>query len=363
MPSYKTLGLMSGTSMDGIDVAYCIFYHIKGVWSFHLPHAQTYPYSKEWQQTLASIQKQSAWSYVEAHRAYGKLLGDTVLDFCKATTASPMLIASHGHTIFHRPPLLTSQLGCGATLAAKTRRLVVSDIRSLDVAKGGQGAPLVPIGDQLLFSKYDFCLNLGGFANVSYDCEGKRIAFDICPFNTVINDLYVKAHPASMLSYDKGGAYTATGHVNKELLEALNNIEFYKKKPPKSLAREWKEAIFMPVVDQFTHVDIKDKLRTIVEHQAIQISRVFKTVKNNGSILITGGGAYNTFFIETLKAKCPNYELIIPESKIIDFKEALIFAFIGLLRYLEQINCLKDVTGATSNSCCGAIYDGREPFF
>jgi anhydro-N-acetylmuramic acid kinase len=259
------------------------------------------------------------------------------------------LIASHGHTIFHQPEKgFTFQLGNGASIAAETGIPTVADFRTGDVALGGQGAPLVPVGDKLLFSDYESCLNLGGFANISFDQHGKRIAFDICPVNFILNDLAQK----SGWPYDTGGELGRSGNMNRELLEQLNQLAFYRQSPPKSLGREWMNHYFMPLMAA-DEIPLNDQLRTAYEHIAIQISNASPV---HGKMLVTGGGAFNTFLIERLKhhLKC---EIVIPHAEIIQFKEALVFAFLGLLRFMGEINCYASVTGARRDSSAGVTYN------
>lgn len=357
---YRVLGMMSGTSLDGLDIAYCEFHMKDTLWSFAVPYAQTYPYDDSWQRTLSELPLKDSYAYVKTDLAYGQYIGKLATSFIKEYNITPFLIASHGHTVFHVPHLhITSQIGCGAHIAAETGKIVVSNFRALDVALGGQGAPLVPIGDRMLFSSYDFCLNLGGFANISYEKSGQRHAFDICPFNIILNSLFQKAQPENQDGYDDKGAYARQGCLHKPLLEKLNGIDYYHIEGPKSLGREWLEDNFTPILDNFQEVHLQDKLRTIAEHQAFQISKILKENKNKGTVLVTGGGAYNSFIIELIREMCPSHVICVPEKEIVEFKEALIFAFLGLLRYLDLPNSLGSVTGAKRNSICGAIYNGK----
>jgi anhydro-N-acetylmuramic acid kinase len=208
---------------------------------------------------------------------------------------------------------------------------------------GGQGAPLVPIGDELLFSEYDYCINLGGFSNISFRENHKRIAFDICPVNIVLNQL----HPP----YDAYGKAGKQGQIDLDLLHQLNEIEYYNQPFPKSLGKEWLDDVFMQVVNS-SKISLLSKLRSIYEHIAIQISKYLKD--KDKKALITGGGAHNTFLIELLKARS-EANIVIPSNKVVDFKEALVFAFLGLLRVLEKTNIYSSATGAKKDSCSGLI--------
>jgi anhydro-N-acetylmuramic acid kinase len=262
----------------------------------------------------------------------------------------PDFIASHGHTIFHQPGRkLTSQIGKGSAIAAETRLPVVCDFRSLDVALGGQGAPLVPVGDMLLFSSYTCCLNLGGFANISYDESGRRIAFDICPANIVLNHFASQLHKAC----DENGDLARQGSLHQPMLDTLNNLPFYRMKPPKSLGKEWVLSEIHPVLQQFD-LPVEDKLRTFVEHIAVQIAFAIRT-DDSASMLVTGGGAFNSFLIERICEKTA-LRVMLPDLLTINFKEALIFAFLGVLRWREEINCLSSYTGADSDNIGGAVY-------
>lgn len=348
----KAIGIMSGTSLDGMDLAACEFELVNSKWSFQICDAETISYSEEWEKRLINAPLLSGLELTELHSAYGKFIGKTVNKFIKKTGFSPDLIASHGHTVFHQPEKgFTLQIGNGAEILATTQKTTVADFRTADVALGGQGAPLVPIGDQYLFSEYDYCLNLGGFANVSYQENEKRIAFDNCPVNIVLN------HYAQKLGipYDKGGVKGKSGNVNTALLKKLNKLPYYLQSPPKSLGREWVETVFFPLVESSPITDL-DKLRTIYEHIAIQIAKISK---GEGKLLITGGGAFNSFLVERIKDAC-SLEVTLPNPQIIDFKEALIFAFLGVLKMQNKVNCLSSVTGASQDSSGGIIFKNVE---
>ncbi len=348
MPTYRVIGLMSGTSLDGLDIAYCTFTENKGSWSFKVLKAETLRYSPARENELRSMFDMNDRDLQRAHAEYGTFLGEAVKAFVKKHKLRPDFVASHGHTIFHQPEKgITFQAGAGDTLAAACGLTVICDFRSLDVKLGGQGAPLVPIGDELLFSKYDRCLNLGGFANVSYNKGKHRIAFDICPVNIVLNRLSISLGK----KYDKGGAIARSGKLDERLLKALNAIPFYKKKAPKSLGAEWLEKEFMTVLAR-SRLPLRDKLRTVAEHAAIQIG---KCAGGKGRLFITGGGAYNKFLLSRIKAHTKS-RIVIPAAKIIEFKEAMIFAFLGVLRKREEVNCLASVTGARRDSSGGSIH-------
>ncbi|MEA3503701.1 MAG: anhydro-N-acetylmuramic acid kinase [Bacteroidota bacterium] len=348
MRIYKGIGIMSGTSLDGMDIAYCKFYEENNKWRYKILYAETIPYTIFWSEKLATAETKSAMELAQINVDFGLLTAEYINSFIKKHNIAPEFIASHGHTIFHQPEKsLTLQIGSGAHIATKTNTLTIYDFRSVDVAKGGQGAPLVPIGDMLLFPEYDICLNIGGIANISFQNNNKRVAFDICPANMALNYL------ASLkkLKYDDKGASAKQGEIDNTLLEKLNSFDFYHQKGAKSLGKEWFIKNIKPLLDN-TSLNINNKLCTFVEHIAIQISLATDNIGN--SMLISGGGTYNNYLIERIKHHT-NYEITIPQQKIIDYKEALVFAFLGVLRLRNQVNTLQSVTGATSDSVSGII--------
>jgi anhydro-N-acetylmuramic acid kinase len=342
------IGLMSGTSLDGIDLVYVKFDETDAK-NFKIIYAETVSYVDDWKEKLQNGIHFSEKELDDLNVDYGSLLGEVINNFIKKFKIETIdFIASHGHTILHQPENgITLQIGDGQIIANSTKQKVVCDFRTQDVKLGGQGAPLVPIGDELLFSEYDYCLNLGGFSNVSFKKEGSRIAFDICPVNIVLNFYANKIG----LEFDASGNVAAKGAINQALLEKLNSLEFYKKEPPKSLGLEWVQTVVLPLIDAL-ETDVSSILRTFVEHVAIQISSV---IHQNNSVLITGGGVFNLFLIERVEVHS-NIKIILASEKIINFKEALIFAFLGLLRVDNQVNCLSSVTGAKQNHSSGEIF-------
>jgi anhydro-N-acetylmuramic acid kinase len=348
---YNVIGIMSGTSLDGIDVAFCRFEHRGKKWHYHIIKASTFNYPVAWKNRLSEAGSLSALDFSFLHVEYGTYLGKIVKRFITKNKFNPDFICSHGHTIFHQPEkMLTVQIGSGAAIAAETGFTTICDFRTTDVAFGGQGAPLVPIGDELLFSDFDICLNIGGFANLSYKKKNERIAFDVCPANIILNYLAGKIG----LDYDSSGRNARKGKVLKEILTPLNQLEFYKLKPPKSLGREWVENKFIPLLAGYHEHPVHDVLRTVTEHIAIQIADVISKTKAK-KVLVTGGGAFNTFLLELIRNKC-NAEIVLPDKEIINYKEALIFAFLSILRIRNENNCLKSVTGARKDNCGGSVY-------
>jgi anhydro-N-acetylmuramic acid kinase len=310
---------------------------------------ETIEYTPEWKRKLISASEPDIQSFLHLHNEYGTYIGNQFTLFQEDISQKAEIFASHGHTIFHQPDKkLTFQLGSGAAIAVAAQTTTVSDFRTLDVALGGQGAPLVPVGDELLFGDYDFCLNMGGFANISGVSDKKRIACDICPVNIVANAISLSLGD----NFDRDGLLGQSGKVDIELLKNLNALEYYSKKGPRSLGREWVESVFLPVLDK-TDLYPNDKLRTVYEHISDQISSYLNNA-GTGTVLVTGGGAFNTFLMELIRQKSKS-TLIIPHKDIVNFKEAIVFAFLGLLRYLGKVNCLASVTGASRNSSSGVM--------
>ena len=346
---YRVIGLMSGTSLDGLDIACCTFSR-DDRWHFELHEATTISYDERWRERLRSAHTLSGLELAQLHVDLGVLHGAWVKNFMRNHSVQADFIASHGHTIFHQPHLGTTlQIGSAPHIAAATGVDVIADFRTTDVAHGGQGAPLVPIGDLWLFGNYPMCLNLGGIANVSVKESLHMEAFDIGLCNMALNHFSEKLGEA----YDRDGALSRMGSVNELLLEQLNSLDFFKQPAPKSLGKEFWVNEFLPVVDR-AGVNKHDALRTITEHIAIQIGEALRK-REQGEILVTGGGAHNGFLMERI-AEHTQHKVVVPEKKIVDFKEALIFAFLGALRMADEPNALASVTGAKRDSVGGAIY-------
>lgn len=342
---------MSGTSLDGIDLAY-IHFDIKANWSFEILIAETIPYNGYWISILKTLTALSMQKLTSLDEDYSDYLASTIETFIIKNQISNLdAVCSHGHTALHRPENgLTYQIGNLSKIASLLNQNVVCDFRTQDVALGGQGAPLVPIGDKLLFPDYDFCLNLGGFANISTDSNNKRIAFDICPVNIVLNHYVSQLE----LAYDDRGFIASKGTIQHDLLKKLNCLPFYSKAFPKSLGLEWVQDEIFPLIDSF-QLSIEDILRTFVEHISIQISREIDKKQDAVSVLVTGGGVYNDFLVKRIKSLTKGH-IEIPNGKIIEFKEALIFGLLGVLKLRDEVNCLSSVTGASKDHSSGKIY-------
>ena len=352
---WYVIGVMSGTSLDGVDLTYVKIEKEKA-YSFDILESKTVNYSEKWKNILFEAFNYSGEKLTKLNADYGKFLGEVINEFIQKKKLKNIdFIASHGHTIFHQPHLnYTLQIGNGAEICAINNIKTICDFRVQDVALGGQGAPLVPIGDRFLFSEYTFCLNLGGFSNISFEKEKERIAFDICPVNIVMNQYTRKIG----LEYDDKGKMASKGNLNKNLLEELNGLPFYNDDQPKSLGYEYIEDVILPMIDNY-ELPVEDILRTFVEHVAIQIANVVnvnRTQNLTENMLVTGGGAFNDFLIDRLR-DLSKVEIVIPDKEIIDFKEALVFALLGVLKDQNEVNCLKSVTGAKRDHSSGVVFD------
>jgi anhydro-N-acetylmuramic acid kinase len=364
---YKAIGVMSGSSLDGLDIAYAELEENGGHWGFSILAADCYPYPEEWKEKLKDAVALNALNYQLLHTAYGHYLGGEINRFIAENNLAYQvgLVSCHGHTTFHAPAQkMTAQLGDGAAIAAQTGLIVVSELRALDVAFGGQGAPIVPIGEKLLFKEYPLLLNIGGIANLSINTGEKYIAFDICPANRVLNMIAAKVGK----EYDAGGGMASKGEINSPLLQKLNSLDYYKQSYPKSLANNFGTDEVYPLVRSFS-LSPDDELRTYVEHIVHQVKT---SIANTGAftahtaleakLLVTGGGAFNTFLIQRLSAELKPFhiEVVVPDEKIVKYKEALVMALIGVLRWRQENNVLATVTGAQRDSIGGAVWIGQE---
>jgi anhydro-N-acetylmuramic acid kinase len=358
---YKVIGLMSGSSLDGLDIAYAHFEETAGKWQYSLLESACIPYTADWKNKLTSLPSLAAKEYLLLHTAYGRFLGESVVTFLeeKNLAYQVQLIVSHGHTAFHIPDLLmTAQLGDGASIAAVTGIRTITDLRNVDLALGGQGAPIVPIGEKLLFPEYDLFLNIGGIANLSASHSG-FIGFDVCPANRILNMLSAE----TAKGYDENGDKAASGRTDEKLLQRLNAFPYYQMPFPKSLSNDFGLLEVYPVISQ-SNLSMPDALNTYCRHIAFQISKSILAL-NEGNLgksplrlLITGGGAHNQYLVSLIKEALEgqDIECIVPEHGLADFKEALIMAFIGVLRWREDINVLSSVTGASKDSSNGAVW-------
>lgn len=360
---YRAIGLMSGSSLDGVDVVFTELEERAGKWAFEIKAAECIAYEKEWLQKLQTATSLGAYEYLLLDTAYGKFIGETINTFIEKHHLhhQVQLIASHGHTTFHSPELgMTAQLGDGAAIAAATGINVVSDLRAMDVALGGQGAPIVPTGEKLLLPQFAYYVNLGGIANISANVYDKYIAFDVCPANRVLNMLAIKVGKA----YDEGGAMAEVGTLNTALLTQLNSQSYYQNTYPKSLANNFGTDILFPLIESM-NLTVEEALRTYTEHIVQQIVYAVNSLQTAGTkqqMLVTGGGAFNNYLVKRLQAslKVFDIEVVVPDESLVKYKEALIMALLGVLRWREEDTVMQSVTGASRSSIGGAVWIGQE---
>lgn len=350
--NYTVVGVMSGTSLDGIDLARLTFSIKNEIWTFEIHECETIAYPIEW---LNKLKFAVGFSEVELkilNDSYTEYLGATIKAFmAKHSITNLDAVCSHGHTILHQPQNgFTLQIGNLGEIAKIIGKKVVCDFRVQDVQLGGQGAPLVPIGDRILFSEYDYCLNLGGFSNVSFEQEGKRIAFDISPVNTVLN-FYANRLG---FDYDDKGLLARHGKLDDALLKGLNDLDYYQKSFPKSLGFEFVKETVLPLIETFAVSDVV-KMHTFIEHIAQQIASALPIKK--GKLLIAGGGAYNVYLLERIQFYLPHMKIIVPDQKILEYKEALIFGLLGVLKLRNEVNVLSSVTGAKKDHSSGVVFE------
>lgn len=366
---YRAIGIMSGSSLDGLDLAFVELQETAGKWSYALKASSCYPYEDEWAEKLRKAPSLNALDYQLLHTAYGHYTGEQVNRFINEHNLQyqAQLIASHGHTSFHIPgKKMTAQLGDGAAIAAVTGINVVSDLRAMDIALGGQGAPIVPIGEKLLLGGYAYFLNIGGIANLSFNHPDQYIAYDVCPANRVLNMLARDAGKP----FDEGGQIAEKGAVSGSLLEMLNELAYYHLPHPKSLSNDFGTGVVYSLIRQ-ERLSAPDALSSYVEHIAFQVARSAAALQDefgedaaqeNRKMLITGGGALNHFLVKRIgeRLKPLNIDVVVPDNELIVFKEAIIMALIGVLRWREEDNTLASVTGASRNSIGGAVWIGQE---
>jgi anhydro-N-acetylmuramic acid kinase len=358
---YKVIGLMSGSSLDGLDIAYVQLEEVRGQWSYTILQADCMPYTEEWVNDLRHAADVHVSDFLKLHTRYGKYLGTQVNDFVERYNLGHKVhfIASHGHTVFHEPENNTTcQVGDGAAIAATVQLPVISDLRAIDVALGGQGAPIVPVGDKLLFGEYDYLLNIGGIANITVQQGQDSIAFDICPANQVLNTLAM----CEGKSMDEGGSMAAHGTLLPEVLDGLNEAAYYQQPAPKSLSNELARDIAFPHLLESGH-STYDLLHTMVAHIATQVAAAvaqYPHSKEQAQLLVTGGGAFNSFLVMQIEKALEPYHVtvVVPEPDVVKYKEALVMALIGTLRWREEVNVLSSVTGASRDSVGGALWLG-----
>ena len=349
MKNYFVIGVMSGTSIDGVDLVYANFFYDKH-WSFKILKSKTYEYDMGWQNILKNLSDKDLDSIKLIDKNYTKLLSDYILKFIEEFSIKQIdFISSHGHTALHDPSnSITYQIGNLKELSDYIGLKVICDFRVQDIKLGGQGAPLVPVGEKYIFPEYDTLINIGGFANITIKSNNNLIAYDICPVNIVFNHLSNLIN----LKYDDKGKISSSGKINLELFNHLQSIDYYKQVSPKSLGVEWVKEVIIPIINNFIEIPVEDLLNTFSKHFAFQIAN---NIKSSNKTLITGGGAYNDYLIQNI-IDLTESEIIIPSSEIIEYKEALIFGFLGVLKDLNINNCYSSVTGAIKDHCSGNIF-------
>lgn len=357
--TYFVIGLMSGSSLDGLDIIHTSISFVSGKWEYEINHADCIPLLDDLKAKLSNAKNESVPEFLKLNTAFGRFIGQQINEFKEKHDLMHKIhfIASHGHTVFHDPENFTStQIGDGATIAAITGYSTITDLRNMDVALGGQGAPIVPIADRLLFADYDFCLNIGGIGNITVN-KTEPTAFDICPINQVLNHFAAQKG----LEYDEDGNLAAKGTIDSTILAQLNALAYYKKSAPKSLDNDFSKN---NILNLLANLSTEDALATAVAHIATQFTQAIQPFVSNEfqKILVTGGGAFNSFLISTLndKIKEENWpiELIVPDDTLVNYKEALAMALIGALRWREEENVFQSVTGAERSSIGGALWIG-----
>jgi anhydro-N-acetylmuramic acid kinase len=367
MKTYRVIGLMSGSSLDGLDIAFCEFQIERknkkevSVSNWKLLEAETIPFSEKWIDRLIALPVQNAQIYAQTDTYFGYYLGELVQGFLKKHKIKPDAVASHGHTIFHDPEKrFTAQIGNGAAIAASIGVPVIHDFRTQDIALFGEGAPVAPIADKMLFSGHDFYMNLGGIENITCEANGKFLAFDVGGANQILNAL------ANLidLDYDEDGKLASGGEINLELFDELNQLDYFDKSYPKSLSNQWVQNEMVKKVFECED-SIENRLRTVCEQIAFQtkrsIAHLIKKEQIEDSefkVFVTGGGAMNIFLMECIKRYCGeigNFNWVIPDKEIIEFKEAILIALMGVLRLERVPNCLKTVTGAVRDAIGGSV--------
>lgn len=340
---YLVVGGMAGSSMDGLDLAMAVFLYEDQNWRFKIKKCQTFEYPEGLFRKLQHAPKTDLTEKKELDAAFGSWVAHQARSFLGPDTVD--LMAIHGHTVEHNPEKGVSwQLGSGKRIAQETGILTITEFRTEDVLLGGQGAPLVPLGDFLLFNEYDACLNLGGIANVSI--KESRLAGDVCPCNQVLN------YYASQLGheYDESGNMAREGHLHHGFLAKLNTFSYFKSPFPKSLPNQFLDEALLKSISPL------DGLRSYTEFISEQIAKALNPINKKCKLLITGGGAFNTFLIELLEERLPNWDIQVPDETTISYKEAVIFGFLGLKKYLGEINVLCSVTGALHDTSSGVIH-------
>ncbi len=349
--SYNVIGAMSGTSLDGLDIVLVNFKLINKHWNYKIVSATTIPYEEILKKSLNEAELLSGLELSLLNNSFGDFIGSQIHTFLNRLNLTADLICSHGHTVFHQPEnRLTLQIGNGSNILAKTNITTVTNYRDLDIALGGEGAPLVPNGEIELFPDYNYFLNLGGIANISIHNHKSVFGFDITAANMLLNYLCNKYFNKE---FDKNGELAKAGKINNDILTSLNQLDYFSKSHPKSLGKEFVFQKMIPIIDLESE-DPKNLIRTAVAHIVKEILWTIRKLHIKEEVLVSGGGALNSFLISELKKDYNKF--VLPDKDTIEYKEALIFAFLGLKRQLGDINCLRSITGSKRDTSSGSIF-------
>lgn len=344
---------MSGSSLDGIDMAYCKI-QTANPYTFTIIAAATSPFSHEEFLMLKNCTPDIHYNYHKEDEMFAKVSAQAINNFLqKNNLPKPDAIASHGHTVFHFPALgKTKQIGSGQLIANLTGCKVIYDFRAADVEAGGQGAPLVPLCDAIFFNNYHACLNIGGIANISFDTPTGRIGFDICGANQLLNYIAQTID----LPFDENGELAAAGFVDEQLLSDLDACAYFQLPYPKSLDNHFVRKYFIERIAA-ANISANDKLATATYHIAKQIAIIINQqnkVHENYRLLVTGGGAFNVYLIQLIE-KLTGIKITLPANEIIQFKEALAMCLMGVEKLQNKPNFLPSVTGAKTAVSGGVV--------
>lgn len=352
---YRVIATMSGSSLDGLDIAYA---HIQldPEPAFRIVAADTFAYTDAELQVLRTVSRTGTHADDQTDQWFGAVSAAYISAFLRQLGYPPVdLVASHGHTTLHKPSLgISQQIGDPQVMANALRLPVIARFRQADVDAGGQGAPLVPLCDQLFFSEYDACLNIGGIANISFETPQGRVGFDICGANQILNFFAEQAG----WPYDAEGEMAAAGEMDPALFDQLNAVPFLAAPYPKSLDNHFVHRAFIEPL-QRAPLMLNDKLATAAHHIAYQIARVIEQQPGRRALadyrlLVTGGGAFNRHLIRLIRDHA-RIQVQLPDTIIIQYKEALAMALMGVLRFQNRSNFLPSVTGASAAVSGGVI--------
>jgi len=355
---YNVIGITSGTSLAGLDLVFAALTEVRGKWTYEVKASERVEYTAEWEEKLGKAADLPARDYLLLHSEYGHFIGHAVNQFIADHQLDHQVhfIAAHGDTVFHIPAQkMTAQLGDGAAISAVTGLSVISDLRAMDIAFGGKGAPLLPIAEQLLFPDYQYRVNLGENATLAAQIDGQLIASDICACNYVLDTLAETLN----FPFDKDGQLAAGGVTDQSLLNALNGLAFYNEASPRHMSSKFGTGTVLPMIQQH-QLSTQGKLNTYTHHIAAQIEKIVKDLLPQEenvprSLLLTGGGAANTYLVKTIEAALQPHNVTVTVQHD-PFRNALMIALLGALRWRQEPNGLASVTGAEKDSVGGALW-------